>query len=122
MTTQHPSWPIVWIGAAADVDVDRIGVKAWYLEQLEHAGFPTAPAFCVEAEAYLQSIASSRVEHRLQTIWETAATAKPHEIGMLSRKARHLISEIEFGRGIHQDLEAHLSELFARSPAIPPLP
>ncbi len=113
------SWPILWIGQPDDeVDIARIGAKAWYLHRLELAGFPTAPACCVEAAAYEDAVSAARVDHRLQTIWDTAAHAGLEEIGALSRKARHLISEIEFSRWVTEDLDAHLSELHARRPSI----
>lgn len=114
MTGEHVPWPIVMIGDAGDADAERIGVKAWYLEQLESGGFHTPPAFVVEADAYLDAIRLGRIDHRLTQIWAAARHASPSEIPTLSRKARHLISSIEFGTGFRDAVQAHLDELESR--------
>jgi pyruvate,water dikinase len=116
MSGEHVPWPIVMIGDAGDADAERIGVKGWYLEQLESGGFHTPPAFVVEAEAYLDAIQLGRIDHRLTQIWETARHASPGEIPMLSRKARHLISCIEFSHGFRNAVEVHLDELESKQP------
>ncbi|MEL6890935.1 MAG: PEP/pyruvate-binding domain-containing protein [Actinomycetota bacterium] len=105
------AWPLTTIGDHHDAGVDRIGVKGASLARLEEGGFHTAAAFVVEAATYRRAIATSRIDHRLAQIWEVAADASPEEIPMLSRKARHLISEIEFSSGLVAEIRRHLGLL-----------
>lgn len=105
------------IGDAGDAGAERIGVKGWYLEQLESGGFRTPRAFVVEADAYLDAIRLARIDHRLTQIWKTARHASPGEIPMLSRKARHLISGIEFSYSFRDAVQAHLDELGSKRPS-----
>lgn len=114
MTGEHVPWPIVMIGKAGTANTERLGVKGWYLEQLESGGFHTPPAFIVEADAYLDAIQLARIDHRLAQIWATAREASSGEVAMLSRKARHLISGIEFSSGFRNAVQAHLDELESR--------
>lgn len=114
MTGEHSAWPIVVIGDAEATDVARIGVKGWYLERLEAGGFHTPPGFIVEAAAYLNAIRLGRIDHRLTQIWESARHASPRDVPMLSRKARHLISSIEFSSDFRGAVQAHLGNLESR--------
>ncbi len=111
MTGEHVPWPIVMIGDAGDADARRLGVKGWYLEQLESEGFHTAPAFVVEADAYLDAIRLGGIDHQLAQIWAAARDASPSEIAMLSRKARHLISSIDFSSRFRDAVQTHLDQL-----------
>lgn len=113
MTAAHQPWPIVTLADAYDAGVERIGVKGWYLARLEYGGFEAPAGFVVEADAYLDAIELARVDHRLSTIWAAARDARDAEIPMLSRKARHLISEIEFSGDFRTAIAARLAELDA---------
>ncbi len=109
----------MWIGAGIEADVERFGHKAWYLHRLARSGFPTPPAFCVQADAYTSAVRAARIDRRLDDIWQDAARAQPDEIGMLSRTARDLVSQIEFGRHATEVLERELARLRARDPDHP---
>ena len=117
MSDEPVPWHITAIGDAGDAGPDRIGVKGWYLEQLEAAGFPTPPAFVIEADAYRDAIRVGRIDHRLAQVWEAARHSSPSEASMLSRKARHLISGIEFGAGFRDSVQANLDLLESKRSA-----
>lgn len=114
MSAGHVPWPIVMIDDAAHAPPARIGVKGWYLAQLQAGGFRPPPAFVVEADAFLDATRLGRIDHRLTQIWDAARDAPPTEVPMLARKARHLISTIEFSSGFRNSIRDHLEALDAR--------
>lgn len=114
MSGDHVPWPIVMIGDAGEASLDRIGAKGWYIEQLDRGGFPTPPAFVVEADAYVDATRLGRIDNRLARIWESARHASATEASMLSRQARHLISSVEFSDSFRDAIQDHLDVLESR--------
>ncbi|MEP1125484.1 MAG: PEP/pyruvate-binding domain-containing protein [Ilumatobacter sp.] len=114
MNDEQAPWHITVIGDARDAGPDRLGVKGWYLEQLEAGDFPTPPGFVIEADAYREAIRLGRIDHRLAQIWEAARHSSPSDLPLLARKARHLIAGIEFSAGFQDSVQAHLDLLASR--------
>lgn len=100
-----------------DIDSPRssapelVGAKGWHLAQLRAHGLPTPDAFVVTTAAFHDAIRAGRIERQLDEIWETARRARPEQIQVLARTARHLFSELRVDRAFADEV-ARRTEAF----------
>lgn len=104
---------IISLDDAADEHVDQLGLKGWYLSRLRDVRFATPAGFVVTTAVYSAAIDGAHVDHRLRTIWGAARNARPDQVAVLARKARHLIAQVRFDAALVREIAGALDALGA---------